>query len=195
MHAEQRPAPPERVGQPFDADAHALRLVVEVDLGPNDTPTREEATNIMADAIGAATLEGVQAQVQHIGYRPGDRRPRGVLELPFPDDNTPVELPTSKELSPREQGMVERFGLSVREIQVLRLVAHGQKNANIGRALFVSEDTVKTHLRRAYGKLRANDRAHAVAIVNNIVPQPPKKAEVPKKKKPKRKEGENFDMY
>jgi len=195
MHGEELPAPHERVGHPFDAAAHALRLVVEVDLAPTDKPSREEATHIMADAIGAATLEGLQGKIQHVGYRPGDQRPRVALELPFPDDTSPVELPTSKELSPREQGMIERFGLSVREVQVLRLVAHGQKNASIGRALEISEDTVKTHMRRIFGKVRANDRAHAVAIVNNIVPQPPKKPDIPKKKRPKRKEGENFDDY
>jgi DNA-binding CsgD family transcriptional regulator len=192
MHGEQRPAPQERVSQTFTVDSHALRLVIEVDLTSTDTPTHEEAANIIIDAMGAATLEDVQGQVQHIDYRAGERRPKDVLGLPFPDDNRPVELPTSEELSPREQGMVKRFGLTVREIQVLRLVAHGQTNSSIGRTLFISAQTVKTYMRGIFGKISASDRANAVAIVNNIVPQPPKKLEVPRR--PKRKKGKNSDI-
>ncbi|GAA1617823.1 helix-turn-helix transcriptional regulator [Catellatospora bangladeshensis] len=53
--------------------------------------------------------------------------------------------------------------LTERELQVLRGMADGQSNAEIGRDLFVSEDTVKTHARRLFRKLGARDRAHAVA--------------------------------
>ena len=42
-------------------------------------------------------------------------------------------------------------------------MADGKSNAEIGRELFVSEDTVKTHARRLFRKLGARDRAHAVA--------------------------------
>ena len=51
-----------------------------------------------------------------------------------------------------------------RELQVLRGMADGKSNAEIGRELFVSEDTVKTHARRMFRKLGVNDRAQAVAI-------------------------------
>ncbi|WP_330164982.1 helix-turn-helix transcriptional regulator [Catellatospora vulcania] len=53
--------------------------------------------------------------------------------------------------------------LTERELQVLRGMADGMSNAEIGAALFVSEDTVKTHVRRLFRKLGARDRAHAVA--------------------------------
>jgi len=53
--------------------------------------------------------------------------------------------------------------LTERELQVLRGMAEGRSNAEIGRDLFVSEDTVKTHARRLFRKLGARDRAHAVA--------------------------------
>lgn len=56
-----------------------------------------------------------------------------------------------------------RPGLTERELQVLRGMADGKSNAEIGRELFVSEDTVKTHARRLFRKLEARDRAHAVA--------------------------------
>ncbi|MEU7867933.1 LuxR C-terminal-related transcriptional regulator [Dactylosporangium sp. NPDC049140] len=56
-----------------------------------------------------------------------------------------------------------RVELTERELQVLRGMADGKSNAEIGRELFVSEDTVKTHARRLFRKLGARDRAHAVA--------------------------------
>jgi DNA-binding NarL/FixJ family response regulator len=56
-----------------------------------------------------------------------------------------------------------RIDLTERELQVLRGMADGKSNAEIGRELFVSEDTVKTHARRLFRKLGARDRAHAVA--------------------------------
>jgi DNA-binding NarL/FixJ family response regulator len=53
--------------------------------------------------------------------------------------------------------------LSARETAVLGLVARGMTNAEIGRELFISEATVKTHLTRACGKLGVSGRAAAVA--------------------------------
>ncbi|MGS2646376.1 MULTISPECIES: response regulator [unclassified Streptosporangium] len=52
--------------------------------------------------------------------------------------------------------------LSPRETEVLSLVAGGLTNAEIGRALFISETTVKTHLLRVFGKLGVSDRTAAV---------------------------------
>lgn len=52
--------------------------------------------------------------------------------------------------------------LSQREAEVLRLVARGLTNADIGRELFISEATVKTHLLRAFQKLDVADRTAAV---------------------------------
>lgn len=46
--------------------------------------------------------------------------------------------------------------------QVLLGVARGQFNKEIGKEMWISEDTVKTHLRRAMAKLGAVNRAHAV---------------------------------
>jgi DNA-binding NarL/FixJ family response regulator len=54
--------------------------------------------------------------------------------------------------------------LTERELEVLGGMCEGRSNAEIGRALFLSEDTVKTHARRLFRKLGASDRAHAVAI-------------------------------
>ncbi|RUQ09355.1 response regulator transcription factor [Curtobacterium sp. HSID17257] len=52
--------------------------------------------------------------------------------------------------------------LSPRELEVLELVAQGNSNPAIGRTLFVSETTVKTHLGHVFEKLGVNDRTRAV---------------------------------
>lgn len=54
--------------------------------------------------------------------------------------------------------------LSERELQVLGGMSRGRSNGEIGRELYLSEDTVKTHARRLFRKLGAADRAHAVAL-------------------------------
>ncbi|MEU5265007.1 response regulator transcription factor [Amycolatopsis sp. NPDC021455] len=61
--------------------------------------------------------------------------------------------------------------LSAREVEVLRLVAKGSTNADIGRALHISEATVKTHLLRVFGKLGVSDRTAAVttAMARNLL--------------------------
>lgn len=53
--------------------------------------------------------------------------------------------------------------LTEREIQVLEAVASGLRNDGVACRLHLSTDTVKTHLRRAFAKLGAADRSHAVA--------------------------------
>jgi DNA-binding NarL/FixJ family response regulator len=64
--------------------------------------------------------------------------------------------------------------LSARETEVLALVARGLTNFQIGRALFVSEATVKTHLMRACAKLGVTGRTAAVtkAIETGALPPP-----------------------
>ncbi|GIE84509.1 response regulator [Actinoplanes regularis] len=52
--------------------------------------------------------------------------------------------------------------LSARETEVLKLVAAGLTNAEIGKRLFISEATVKTHLLRVFNKLDVADRTAAV---------------------------------
>jgi DNA-binding NarL/FixJ family response regulator len=54
--------------------------------------------------------------------------------------------------------------LTERELQVLTGMSQGKSNGAIGRELYLSEDTVKTHARRLFRKLGVNDRAQAVAL-------------------------------
>ena len=53
---------------------------------------------------------------------------------------------------------------TARELEVLQLIADGLSNQEIGKQLFVSEETVKSHVRQILAKLQAGSRAHAVAV-------------------------------
>lgn len=54
--------------------------------------------------------------------------------------------------------------LTPREVEVLAAVARGLSNGEIGRALFIGEATVKTHLLRIFAKLGVDDRTRAVTV-------------------------------
>jgi DNA-binding NarL/FixJ family response regulator len=65
------------------------------------------------------------------------------------------------------QNLAEHVGsdvLSEREVEILKQVADGNRNREIGARLAISEDTVKSHIRHILEKLGAKDRTEAVAI-------------------------------
>ena len=74
-----------------------------------------------------------------------------------------------------ESSRTEEFHLSVRELEILELVARGSSNAEIARALWVSEPTVKFHLSRIYKKLRVSSRTEAawIARTHGLVSESP----------------------
>ena len=67
----------------------------------------------------------------------------------------------SRPSQPRRTGLIEP--LTVRELDVLRLLAAGGTNAEIAAQLFVEQSTVKTHLIHLYSKLGVRSRTQAVA--------------------------------
>ena len=54
--------------------------------------------------------------------------------------------------------------LTAREMEVLRLIARGLSNAEIGEELFISDTTVKTHVTHVFQKLNVRDRVQAVVL-------------------------------
>lgn len=57
-------------------------------------------------------------------------------------------------------------GLTSREVDVLKLLARGRSNKEIGSDLFISETTVKTHVRSVFSKLRVMSRTEAIATAS-----------------------------
>jgi DNA-binding NarL/FixJ family response regulator len=99
-----------------------------------------------ADSIAAAILGGAQ------GFLRWDTAHPGVVSTVTP----PV---TSTAVRAPDRGVQ----LTERELQVLTGMSKGHSNGQIGRELFLAEDTVKTHARRLFRKLGVVDRAEAVA--------------------------------
>jgi DNA-binding NarL/FixJ family response regulator len=74
-------------------------------------------------------------------------------------------------LTTSPDGAARKAGLSEKELAVLRELAHGRSNKEIAAALFVSEQTVKFHLRNIYRKLGIATRTEALryAYQNNLL--------------------------
>lgn len=70
--------------------------------------------------------------------------------------------PTSVGSAPRRSVLVEV--MTPRRLEILRHVANGHTNAEIGVVLYISVNTVNHHLQDIFGVLGARDRAHAVAL-------------------------------
>ena len=103
-----------------------------------------------AGSIAAAIAGGAR------GYLRWDAsRPELVAALAHTLASTSVPAPRQ----PSDPGVQ----LTDRELQVLRGMSQGKSNGQIGRELYLSEDTVKTHARRLFRKLGVRDRAQAVA--------------------------------
>lgn len=75
------------------------------------------------------------------------------------DSTTAMDLAMSLQPARNDRRRAE---LSPREIEVLSTIANGRTNAQAAAELFVSTQTIKTHLARAYAKLGVRDRAAAV---------------------------------
>jgi DNA-binding CsgD family transcriptional regulator len=61
-----------------------------------------------------------------------------------------------------------RHGLTLRELEVLRLVVAGRSNAQIADVLFISPRTVSTHLTSTFNKLSVSSRTEAIAAAHHL---------------------------
>jgi LuxR family maltose regulon positive regulatory protein len=66
------------------------------------------------------------------------------------------------------QPAVAQTVLSEREMEVLQMLAEGRGNREIGERLFISENTVKAHLRSVNAKLEAGNRTQAVSNARRL---------------------------
>ena len=77
----------------------------------------------------------------------------------------PTALPQSA-LNTQQSAMIEP--LSQRELEILKLIAQGLSNREIGERLFLALDTVKGHNRRIYDKLQVQSRTEAIARAREL---------------------------
>ena len=62
----------------------------------------------------------------------------------------------------RNEEAIRSLGLTARECEILELLASGQSNKELARALGISPNTVKTHVARVYEKLEVDRRVQAI---------------------------------
>lgn len=125
--------------------AHPSAVVVMLTMGED------------ADGVSAALAAGAR------GYMPKDAsREETATVLSLATTASQVATTNVVPLPVRPQPGVP--ALTSRELEVLEGMARGKSNAQIGRELYLSEDTIKTHARRLFRKMGAADRAQAVAL-------------------------------
>ena len=112
----------------------------------NDDSTLLEALDAGASALvrKSAPSEQVISAVRRAAEMPGEFSASGLAE------------------AMRRQADTPQTTLTARETEVLRLLVEGSSVAQVGRSLFMSPSTVKTHIGKIYEKLGAHNRASAV---------------------------------
>jgi LuxR family maltose regulon positive regulatory protein len=135
-------------------------------------PAGEEALRFLEEALALAAPEGYVRPFVDLG-RPMAARLREAAGRGIAVDYIGRLLAAFRTTERRSaddpapsQPLVDP--LSARELEVLRLLAGGSANDEIGRALYVSANTVKAHLKSIYRKLDVNSRHEAVSKARQL---------------------------
>lgn len=144
----------------------------EAIVGRNEVAARLfGAADALQEAIGAATpsprsryTQVVSAVQKHLGndrfeafWEEGRNTPIGDIVAEA------VRVENIDALEPSSTRPERPFGLTAREIEVLRLIREGRSNREIAEELFVSERTAQTHVQHIFTKMDVNTRAAAAA--------------------------------
>ena len=89
------------------------------------------------------------------------RRWRRSHEVVVVREVTVPARPSAEPFAP-DEGKLRELGITPREHEILRLIAEGLSNREIGARVFISENTVKTHSSRLFDKLGVGRRVQAV---------------------------------
>ena len=116
-----------------------------------DRSAAEEA--LRAAAAAAADHARLLAQIQTLAGR-------ARIPLHAPSAGSPE--------TPSQAASPERFGLTGRELAVLRLLAAGSSNAEIGAQLFISPKTASVYVTSILRKLGASNRVQAAAVAERV---------------------------
>lgn len=89
----------------------------------------------------------------------------------MPTSSTPSITPSSPPsttLDARCDYVRQHFGLTERETDMVRLLAHGRSKTSISKELFISENTVKSYTRNVYSKLNIHSKQQLLDILDNL---------------------------
>ncbi len=140
----------EAIDRPYPAARARLRAAEALaESGAREPAAREAAAaRRAADSLGAGWLVG---ELDSLAAR-------ARLPLEAPGDGSPAPMSASDPPDP--------FGLTPRELEVLRLLAGGATNREIGSELFMAEKTASVHVSRILAKLDVRTRTQAAAVAH-----------------------------
>jgi DNA-binding CsgD family transcriptional regulator/tetratricopeptide (TPR) repeat protein len=133
-----------------------LRLAEAVVLAPGG---RSEAASLVRDGIRAAAAGGYRALEADL--RLLARRARLVIDAPADGQDDAAREPGPEAPAPP-------LGLTEREVEVLRLVAAGLTNREIGERLYISPKTASVHVSAILGKLGVDGRLEAALVAQQL---------------------------
>jgi len=142
------------VGPTVDVVLYDLALLD----GSGTTPLREVDAASGGRVIGIA--ESADGAHRHVAEKHGIA---GCVPSEVHADDLVLAIATVAAGSPLPRPTSEEGPLSAREAEIVTLVAQGLSNDEITRKLFISPNTLKSHIRRAYRKIGVSTRAQAVA--------------------------------
>jgi DNA-binding CsgD family transcriptional regulator len=155
---------------------HALRLIVA-----EDSPALREALDRAPGSVGGravdiSSAEDATAPIVVTAHRPKNARGRGLVLRSSPAARLTEALqvvanggdyvdPAIEGQADGDLDLVRLASLSKRESEVLALLSEGLSGQGVADRLFLSPETVRTHVRNAMTKLGARTRVQAVAML------------------------------
>jgi DNA-binding CsgD family transcriptional regulator len=143
----------EEAGARFMGAASTLRDAVGHAFVLPERNAYERAEQSMRDALGLAAYDRARQAGSSTPIQQALADATAFLEQ--------VRIPSARAGAERD---LAPFGLTARELEVLRLLAEGKSDREIAEALFIGLRTVETHVSNLLAKLGAHNRAEAAAI-------------------------------
>jgi DNA-binding CsgD family transcriptional regulator/tetratricopeptide (TPR) repeat protein len=135
-----------------------------------EAATERGDRDVAAQAVGEA-----QALAERIGAGPIAAEAGALARRARLGRNRPAAVPAETQVAAAGPGNqaagadeLARFGLTEREREVLRLLAAGQSNPEIARALFISAKTASVHVSNILAKLGVSGRVEAAAVAHRL---------------------------
>ncbi len=146
----------------LDGSGYPRALQARRSLAPRLLGAAADADQVMREPRPHRSPLGVKEAAQQFraGVRSGQR------------DTEAVEAVLGRRRAPRPRRQEGLAGLTAREVEVLRLVAQGLSNKEIGARLVISPKTVPNHVEHIYAKIDASNRAAAglFAMPHGLLP-------------------------
>jgi DNA-binding CsgD family transcriptional regulator len=130
--------------------AHSLREAIGTPMSPIERAVHEHSIAAARIHLGEEMFEATWAEGRTMTLEQA-LTAQGQATIPIAQSSTP----------PAKSPATFHGGLTIREIEVLRLVAQGLTNEQVAQQLVISPRTVNTHLTSIYGKIGVNSRSAA----------------------------------